>query len=265
MLTTAQRKPDTNSHLVLTHTVPSGWRNNRRNGTEGAPDAHRRPRSTAGSRGSVYCLKDGVTFASFHTLDDGFTWRDTGKQRKPKSRGDYDGGGRARPSGPLSLFYFKLSSYTIQDCHQVAAGSSERFQTHVPVRSFSLGYRRRTRYSLDINNIGVQAQNGVKNTGENVELEYLHPDPNHESKAKPPTSNCTSRRTYKKVYIQTINKVKGCSCKWTRLHLFNRQHHVEGGDADVCTHRTTFTPRSQRPIPGGRSCSREDLGIGCLA
>lgn len=27
----------------------------------------------------------------------------------------------------LSRFYFKLSSYTIQDCHQVAAGSSLLF------------------------------------------------------------------------------------------------------------------------------------------
>lgn len=27
----------------------------------------------------------------------------------------------------LSRFYFKLSSYTIEDCHQVAAGSSQLF------------------------------------------------------------------------------------------------------------------------------------------
>lgn len=83
---------DMNPHLVPTHTVPSGWRNNKRNGTEGAPGGRRCPGSRAGSQGSVYCLKDGVTFASFQTLDDGVTWRDTGKQRSPKSWGDYDGG-----------------------------------------------------------------------------------------------------------------------------------------------------------------------------
>lgn len=144
MLTTAKRRPDMNAHLVLTHTVPSGWRNNKWSGTEGAPDGHRCPRSTAWSQGSVYYLKNGVTFTLFQTLDGGLTWRDTGKQRNPKSRGDYDGGGRARPSGLLSLSYYKLSSYTIQDCHQVATGSSELLQTHVPVSSFSLAYRRRT-------------------------------------------------------------------------------------------------------------------------
>lgn len=46
----------------------------------------------------------------------------------------------------LSLLYFKLGSYTIQDCHQVATGNAEHFQTHIPISSFSLGYRR-THYS----------------------------------------------------------------------------------------------------------------------
>lgn len=51
---------DSNPHLVPTHTVPSGWRSSKWNGTGGAPGGHRRPRWTAGSRGSVYYLQDGV-------------------------------------------------------------------------------------------------------------------------------------------------------------------------------------------------------------
>lgn len=164
MLTTAKRKRDMNSHLVPTHTVPSGWRNNKRNGTEGAPDGRRCPRWTAGSQGSVYYLKDGVTFTSFQTLDD----RETQESKETLNPGEIMAAAEGRnlqACWAVSILNWALIQFKTAIRWLLGAQSSSKPTSQSVPSLWDKGGEHITlkcQSSLNNNNIHVQAHNGVK-------------------------------------------------------------------------------------------------------